>query len=273
MRGNRPYLIFISIIIALLIITLFAVIIDRNNGIKRREKERAEAEARDAEIKRNIALLSEDNDTEEEIAEEAEEEVEEEKEKREAVVKGKRVIGADPDLEDEIIKIENAPENLIFIGDSRTVGMKHAVGKNKYKWLAQVGIGYGWLAGTAGPMLSVSANAGVKMVFNLGGHDPGHGEKYAEYINKRIEKWDKAGVKLYYVSVNPVIDGYSNATNEKVDACNETLKRKLDDRVGWIDTNTYLFERGFNTVDGLHYDEDTYRAIYGYILKMIGEDE
>jgi hypothetical protein len=183
------------------------------------------------------------------------------------------MIGADPDLEGEILKVEDLPENILFVGDSRTVGMHWAVGKNKYKWIAEAGMGYGWLAGTAGPMISVSANAGVKLVFNLGVNDPGNAGKYAEYINKRIDKWDKAGVKVYYASVNPVIDGYSNATNEKVDACNEILKRELDERVGWIDTNTYLFERGFNTVDGLHYDEDTYRAIYGYILTKIEEEE
>ena len=273
MRGNRAYLIFMGIIIALLLVTLFAVIIDRNLEIKRREKEKEEEELRDAEMKRTIAALFENMAGEEEPEEEVSEETEEEKETREIEVKGKRVIGSDPALEGEVLKPDDPPENIIFVGDSRTVGMKQSVGRNKYKWIAEVGMGYGWLAGTAGPMISVSANAGVKLVFNLGVNDPGNGDKYAEYINKRIDKWDKAGVKVYYVSVNPVIDGYSNATNEKVNACNDRIRGKLDDRAGWIDTNSYLFERGFNTRDGLHYDEETYRAIYGYILTRIKEEE
>ena len=55
--------------------------------------------------------------------------------------------------------------------------MKWAVGKNKYKWIAESGMGYGWLTGTAGPMLAVSANAGVKLVFNLGVNEPGNEER------------------------------------------------------------------------------------------------
>lgn len=274
MKPDRKYLIFMGIIISLLIITLAAVIIDQKNYEIRREKERQEEEEREAERKRTIAALYEDMDMAADTEEESEEEESEiVKVKREIEVKGKRVIGADPELEGEILKPEELPDNIMFIGDSRTVGMKWAVGKNKYKWIAEVGMGYGWLTGTAGPMISVSANAGTKLVFNLGVNDPGNAGKYAEYINKRIDKWDKAGIKVYYASVNPVIDGYSNATNEKVDACNDILKEELDERVGWIDTNAYLFDRGFNTADGLHYDEDTYKAIYGFILTRIEEEE
>ncbi|MCR4584589.1 MAG: hypothetical protein K5686_02590 [Lachnospiraceae bacterium] len=275
MRGNRAYLIIMGIIIALLLVLLVAVMIDRNMYLSRREMEKAEEELRDEERKKTIAALFEDDGpADDEVnAEEEEDITEAEPERREIEFRGKKVIGAVPDMEGEILKADNEPENIIFVGDSRTVGMKWAVGKNKYKWIAESGMGYGWLTGTAGPMLAVSANAGVKMVFNLGVNDPGNGERYAEYINKKAEKWCKAGVTIYYVSVNPVIDGCSNATNEKVDACNEVLKKTLDEQVRWIDTNTYLFDRGFNTRDGLHYDEDTYRAIYGYILKSIEEDE
>ncbi|MCR5802172.1 MAG: SH3 domain-containing protein [Lachnospiraceae bacterium] len=158
---------------------------------------------------------------------------------------------------------------VVFVGDSRTVGMKNAAGSNNYTWIAEVGMGYDWLTQTAAPLIEVYSGAGTKLVFNMGVNDLRNVDKYAKYINNHIEDWSARGVEVYYVSVNPVIDGSCNASNAGIASFNDKLKNSLDSRVTWIDSNAYITEMGYSTLDGLHYTKDTTLALYAYYLYCI----
>ena len=43
------------------------------------------------------------------------------------------------------------------------------------------------------------------------------------------------------------------------------MRAGFSDKVKIIDSNSYLKESGFSTVDGLHYDDTTYNKIYNYL--------
>ena len=47
------------------------------------------------------------------------------------------------------------------------------------------------------------------------------------------------------------------------------MQEGFDSSVRIIDTNSYLKSTGFNTVDGLHYDDSTYKKIYDYIKSNV----
>jgi hypothetical protein len=87
-----------------------------------------------------------------------------------------------------------------------------------------------------------------------------------------MDRWTAAGLILYYMSVNPVIDGKSYATNEMIEKFNAKMQETLDPRVYWIDTYTPLMESGIQSPDGVHYRDETSRQIYEYCRKALEEN-
>ena len=53
--------------------------------------------------------------------------------------------------------------------------------------------------------------------------------------------------------------------NEMIDKYNMLMRAGFSDKVRIIDSNSYLKESGFSTVDGLHYNDTTYNKIYNYL--------
>ena len=198
-------------------------------------------------VEEEILSVSEDV-TEEEPAEEPEEE--------EAVLPGRLAI----------------PGDVIFVGDSRFVGMSTAVRYDDL-YIAQVAIGYNWFCDTAIPELDTVAVPGAKVVINMGVNDLENAGRYAALINENMDRWTAAGLTIYYMSVNPVIDGKSYATNAMIESFNAKLQETLDPRVYWIDTYTPLMESGVQSQDGVHYRDETSRLIYEYCRKALMENE
>ena len=198
-------------------------------------------------VEEEILSVSEDV-TEEEPAEEPEEE--------EAVLPGRLAI----------------PGDVIFVGDSRFVGMSTAVRYDDL-YIAQVAIGYNWFCDTAIPELDTVAVPGAKVVINMGVNDLENAGRYAALINENMDRWTAAGLTIYYMSVNPVIDGKSYATNAMIESFNAKLQETLDPRVYWIDTYTPLMESGVQSPDGVHYRDETSRLIYEYCRKALMENE
>ena len=99
-------------------------------------------------------------------------------------------------------------------------------------------------------------------------------DDYVSTINQLDEEVD---CQLCYMLVNPVDDekiqnsGYQ-ITNEELDEFNNNMKLALNSDIMIIDTNSYLKENGYNTVDGLHYDEVTYENIYWYIKSYVNNN-
>jgi len=160
---------------------------------------------------------------------------------------------------------------IIFIGDSRTVGMNSAVGTPANTlWSAKVSMGYDWMVSTGVPNIENSVK-NAKIIILMGVNDYGYynrDKKYATYINDKAKVWAKSGAKTYYVSVNPVVDSKSKyVKNATIKTFNESMKKLLSG-VTYIDTYNHIIN-SFNAPDGLHYDKATYIKIYNYILSKI----
>ena len=140
-------------------------------------------------------------------------------------------------------------------------------------YIAQVAIGYDWFRDTAIPELDTVAVSGAKVVINMGVNDLENAGRYAALINENMDRWTAAGLTIYYMSVNPVIDGKSYATNAMIESFNAKLQETLDPRVYWIDTYTPLMESGVQSPDGVHYRDETSRLIYEYCRKALMENE
>lgn len=165
---------------------------------------------------------------------------------------------------------------IIFIGDSRTVGMQQAVGDDGNIWSCLIGAGYSWFESTGVPAVDSQVGSDTAVVILMGVNDmlaPETYSSYASYINSKAEEWVGKGAEVYYVSVNPVIDsGYSNPwgtiTNESIEQWNANMVSSLSSSVGYIDTYTQI-RSSFTTIDGIHYEPSTYTAIYDIIKNAV----
>lgn len=160
--------------------------------------------------------------------------------------------------------ISERVDNVIYVGDSRFVGMDSYTKKGKDFVVAKVGMGYNWF--TSDAMSSIQsikdANTDVTdwtIVSNLGVNDL---HNITNYISK-YQEMQNNGDNIVIVSVNPT-DKNHNSLNSDIDAFNDKLKGS---GLTYIDTNSVLKSDGFETSDGLHYKKDTYIKIWNEINK------
>lgn len=165
-------------------------------------------------------------------------------------------------------------EAYLFLGDSRTVGMDSAVGKqDKVQMRGKVGARYDWFAGTGiseinSLLKSVSGSAYIFVNMGVNGVDE---------VNKYISKYkslatsDWKGHKIVVVSVGPVDEaeekkhGYS-VTNSQIEDFNKKLKNGISSMSNISYCDIYNNVKGYKTTDGVHYTNDTYKKIYNYIM-------
>ena len=139
------------------------------------------------------------------------------------------------------------------------------------QYIAKVGEGYNWLMSSGLTQLKkkLDFNPYVKVVFNLGVNDCAS-NTVLQYINVYQELIASyPNTKFYMMSVNPVNDKVASSVgylikNKHITPFNMQLKAAFPNL--YIDTYTYLKTNGFGTADGVHYDNDTYQAIYDYTM-------
>lgn len=164
-----------------------------------------------------------------------------------------------------------ANETILYSGDSRTEGMKLALGESStLKFVCKPGTGYKWLKDTAiGKIKSiVKENPNTIVIFAFGVNDLPN----IDYYTKLYKKFaDETKANIWYMSVNPVdssVQGpYDSVDNTKIEAFNAKLKSFAGSR--YIDTYNYLLTDGFTAPDSLHYDNDTYKKIHEYCLSAV----
>lgn len=160
----------------------------------------------------------------------------------------------------------NNISNLVFIGDSRTVGMQTAVGGSD-TWSGKVSAGLDWMKSSGVPNAEGSIKNGSAVIILMGVNDLYRPDSYISYINQKAGEWSSKGATTYFVSVNPTEGSYSHL-NSDINSFNQKLQSGLSN-VRYIDTNSYLQQNGFSTTDGLHYTSDTYQKIYNYIKQHL----
>ena len=175
-----------------------------------------------------------------------------------------------PASDTESLQTETAAvpaHTFVFAGDSRTIGMGNAVGDNCI-YIGAEGEGYTWFSstGTSSLATELESNPAQDVIINFGVNDPENINLYIDLYTSLIEQYPDTS--FYFLSVNPLIDGEGfNTTNEMISLFNTTLESFFPNQ--FLDSNTYLTESGFETVDGLHYTTETYRKIHNFVVEQL----
>lgn len=172
-----------------------------------------------------------------------------------------------------VIFVPNASEkHLIIIGASRVVYMSWDVPRDsRITYIASPGKGIDWLKNEAMQLLDfwLSIYPGSKVVIQLGNNGI-HSEEnswleYRSAYNYLLRHYPRTS--FYFMDVLPGNLDY-NVKNEDRIEFNDHLRRTFPKQ--WIGGYDYLIEKGFETIDKIHYDKATNRMLYSYILREAG---
>lgn len=159
---------------------------------------------------------------------------------------------------------------IIFVGDSRTEGLKNAVGtSNKKLFISSDGGNLEWFKSEGMFRLKQLATKypDYYVVINLGIEDLDNVREYIDYYKNTLSKSIKN--QIFYLSVNPVDE------SKRVYKIKNTSIRSFNSQMGrfagaaYINTFTTLLREGFTANDGLHYSAATYRKIYNLIVDAV----
>lgn len=191
------------------------------------------------------------------------------------------VLQKDKWIKDEYVgkKGYQVESKRIFVGDSRTNGMRDAVGTED-TFISKSGQGYSWFKSTGLKALKkeLKKYPYSVVILNLGVNDLKNINYYLNAYQKLVRDYSNA--RFYFVSVNPVEEtlledsGFSTQTrsNEKIEVFNEQIKEAFP--TSYIDSYSWLLRHGYvedipdgaGTMDGLHYLDEVYEVLYRYII-------
>ena len=164
---------------------------------------------------------------------------------------------------------------VIFVGDSRTVGMGRAVGseegsKDSCIYIGRDGEGLEWFrrAGLTQMQRAIEENPYSPVVFNLGVNDADEIWNYISFYQELEASYPETS--FYYMSVGPVTEESFTVPDSDVAAFNEQLREAFPEQ--YIDIYSRMKADGFETVDGVHYTESQYRKIHDFAVDAIIAD-
>lgn len=173
---------------------------------------------------------------------------------------------SDDYINENFVKESNY-NKFIFFGDSRFVGMQIFASADD-SFIANVGMGYDYLIQNLDNIENSYTDKSV-IIVEFGINDLYNINKYIDKINELSEKYNICYLTIYPIDENKAKNNGYSITNYDIDNFNEELKNGLNENISIIDTNNYLKTIGYNTIDGIHYDDDTYKIIYDYIKNNI----
>lgn len=170
-------------------------------------------------------------------------------------------------------------KKVVIIGDSRFVWLStYGPKDSRVKYYAKGSEGLAYLKQQINN-IKAEDSSDAAFVINLGVNDlindvTTTANDYISYINDMAKNMKG---KIYFLSVNPIIEdkaksyGYniSWANNTNVNNFNTKLKNGLDSSITFLDSNSYLKANGFTAPDGIHYDAQTYIKIRTFILDNV----
>ena len=161
--------------------------------------------------------------------------------------------------------------HVIFIGDSRTVGMGNAEKDlaDSCVYIGESGEGYDWLIEYGIDLLDEAIRAwpASPVVINFGVNDCDAVRSYIE-VYRELEK-GYPDTDFYYMSVNPVTKESENVPLSDVLRFNRILREAFPAEQ-YIDTCSWMLRAGYEDVDGVHYSEKQYRMIHDFAVNAIG---
>lgn len=182
-------------------------------------------------------------------------------------------------------------ENVIFLGDSRTVGLKAAfltkdvdeayLTDNNVYFVADTGVGLEWMKSTGIPKVNeilAASDSTYTIIINLGVNDLANSKDYVEQINT-LAAGDWSSHNVVYQSIGAVDEskardnGYS-VTNKDIDTFNTYLASQLSQKVNYVDVTTEMKNSAndglgdsYSSTDGVHYSNDTYLSLCDKVLQ------
>lgn len=135
--------------------------------------------------------------------------------------------------------------------------------------VAKGGEGCSWMRAVGVPNALSHLDEADALVIWFGVNDLHVFADYINYVNSLVGQYD---IPIYYMTIGPC-DGKWESKNSDVLAFNEALTQLLDPSVIIIDAYSYIkdgLDNGlFATMDGLHYDYNTSKAIYDYMVDRV----
>lgn len=135
--------------------------------------------------------------------------------------------------------------------------------------VAKGGEGCSWMRAVGIPNALSHLDEADALVIWFGVNDLGVFADYINYVNGLAQQYD---IPIYYMTIGPCNGKWENK-NSDVLAFNSALMQLLDPSVSIIDAYNYIkdgLDNGlFATMDGLHYDYNTSRAIYDYMVEQV----
>ena len=136
---------------------------------------------------------------------------------------------------------------VVYIGDSRTEGLRDVNSDSKNTFICLSSMGCDWMLSTAFPQAESYASSGTAFVILMGVNDLYHQNSYISAINQKAAEWKKKGAVVYFASVGPVQnDPYTS--NSEIESFNRALKNGFSSDVGYIDLYGELNKSGLNMV-------------------------
>lgn len=157
---------------------------------------------------------------------------------------------------------------VVYIGDSRTEGLRDVNSDSKNTFIGLSSMGYDWMLSTAFPQAESYASSGTAFVILMGVNDLYHQNSYISAINQKATEWKKKGAVVYFASVGPVQNDPCTS-NSEIESFNRALKNGLSSDVGYIDLYGELNKSGYQTVDGTHYTNTVSKNILSFIGKQV----
>ena len=135
--------------------------------------------------------------------------------------------------------------------------------------VAKGGEGCSWMRAVGIPNAFSHLDEADALVIWFGVNDLHVFADYINYVNGLVQQYD---IPIYYMTIGPC-NGKWEDKNSEVLAFNLALTQMLDPSVTIIDAYSYIkdgLDNGlFATMDGLHYDYNTSRAIYDYMVEQV----
>lgn len=206
-----------------------------------------------------------------------------------AVSQPQTVTETDALSDDQILRSGQKPalvktHQIIWVGDSRTLGMGNALHKaGRYDdedvFAGAVGEGVRWFReqGMGEMSDAIAKNPLLPVVLNFGVNDP---QLIDEYIVAYQDVIDAHPDTAFYIlSVNPIDeeflieDGqvhetvFDDINSLNIARMNVRLKKEFGSR--YIDSASFLKTDGFETVDGLHFSTQTYLKIHDFVVNQL----
>jgi len=142
-------------------------------------------------------------------------------------------------------------------------------------FIGKVGEGLRWFLESGLPRMAavIEQEPSIPVVIALGVNDLDEREHYLETYASLLGQFPDTD--FYFMSVNPVEPELLSETavlfvkTEEIEAFNEALAAAFPQQ--FLDCASFLAEDGFTTVDGIHYDYDTYCKVHAFTVRTLAD--